>query len=177
MESTDDVLVRAAQAGEAAAFDRLIERHYEHCLRYAWRQLGNRADAEEVVQDAVLRAYRGLARAQPERFRAWLLTIVVNQCRTQLARQRRRFLLLRRWWQGELSTNGAIAPVTAGTEAEELLRGLPDLLREAFLLKHVEDLTYEQMAEVTGATVSALKMRVKRAADLLAERVAHERND
>ena len=167
MEPTDSELILASLRDNPAAFDRLIVRHYERCLRFAYRQLGNRADAEEVVQDAALRAYRALSRCRDRaRFGSWLLSIVINQCRSHSARQRRRGVLLHGWWQREPQAD-RIAPAS-DLEAEELLRMLPDSMREAFLLKHVEDLTYEEIAAMTGVGVSALKMRVKRATELLA---------
>lgn len=95
--------------------------------------------------------------------------IVINECRTYATRQRRREL---RFTPATNAIDRAVAP---GTEPEEdrdfgghvegALKLLPEDQREAFLLKHVEELTYEEMAEMTGATVSALKMRVKRACD------------
>jgi RNA polymerase sigma-70 factor, ECF subfamily len=176
VEPNDDALVRAALAGDDAAFDRLVLRHYPRCLRFAWRQLGNRADAEEVVQDALVNAYRRLARCtRPERFRSWLFAIVVNHCRSHRRTERRRALLLWHWWTRE-PPRQAVQPATDGAlDLPELLGALPEAQREAFLLKHVEDLTYEEMAEVTGVNVSALKMRVKRATDLLSARVSDER--
>ena len=181
METPDGVLVRQAQAGELAAFDTLVRRYYAMCLRFAWRQLGNREDAEEVVQDALVRAYRSIRGCQdPDRFRGWIFTIVINRCRTFAARSRRRFLLFNQWHERE-SPPTAIAPETSRVDADEeialVLSSLSPVLREAFLLKHVEELTYEEMAEATGVGVSALKMRVKRAADALAARLKSERND
>ena len=117
--------------------------------------------------------------ADPARFRAWLLAIVVNRCRSYAARAARRRLLLARWWQRD----GATARTTQITEPDDsdrriatVLAELSPALREAFLLKHVEEMSYEEMTKVTGASVSALKMRVKRAADLLAEKLSGVRD-
>ena len=174
MDTPDEALITAALAGDLTAFDRLVNRYYAVSLRFAWRQLGNRADAEEVVQDSWLRAYRALRRCHdPARFRGWLLRIVVNQCRSWSARQQRRAWLLQRWWRPEPAVEAQTA------EAEDtaaLLQPLSPALREAFLLKHVEELSYEEMSAITGASVSALKMRVKRATDLLAERLQAEQH-
>jgi RNA polymerase sigma-70 factor (ECF subfamily) len=165
----DDELIGAVQSGDVAAFEHLVARHYALALRFAWRQLGERADAEEAVQDALLRAYRALrGGAKPAQFRAWLLRIVVNRCRSMHVRRLRRRRLFE-WWRSRRAEDDAssrAAPDVAG-EMEPVLRqalqSLSPTLREAFLLKHVEELSYEEMARLTGVGVSALKMRVKRA--------------
>ncbi|HEX8905479.1 MAG TPA: sigma factor, partial [Longimicrobiaceae bacterium] len=73
-----------ARDGDDAAFAALVDRYYDGCLRYAVRMLGSRADAEEAVQDAFVRAHRSLVRYDHrDRFRAWLLGILVNRCRTR----------------------------------------------------------------------------------------------
>jgi RNA polymerase sigma-70 factor, ECF subfamily len=178
VETPDAVLVGQAQAGQVGAFDALMTRYYAQCLRFAWRQLGNREDAEEVVQDAFLRAYRSIRGCHdPERFRGWLFTIVINRCRTFAARRKRRLLLFSRWQERELppaSTAPTAQAIGSKEEIDRLLSTLSPPLREAFLLKHVQELSYEEMAEITGAGISALKMRVKRATAALAERLKNE---
>ena len=172
VETPDEALIAAALAGDGASFDQLVARYYPVCLRFAWRQLGNRADAEEVVQDALLRAHGNLARcSQPDRFRSWLLSIVVNHCRSWSARQRRRAALLLRWWKPDTVTTSDPGISANEVDIHRLLQRLSPALREAFLLKHVEELEYEDMARITGVGISALKMRVKRAADALAARL------
>jgi RNA polymerase sigma-70 factor (ECF subfamily) len=173
VEDSDDALAARALAGEAAAFERLVDRHYADCLRYATRMLGDVADAEEVVQDVFVRAFRSLPRYdRRDRFRGWLLRILVNRCRSAGARRARRRELAARY--GVLREE---RPVQPGAEdglglREELARALgrlPREQREAFLLRHVEELSYEEIARLTGVGVSALKMRVKRAGDRLRE--------
>lgn len=170
VETPDALLVDRARAGDTSAFAALVDRYYADCLRYATRMLGNAADAEEAVQDAFVRAHRALARYEHRGVvRAWLLGILVNRCRTLGARlaRRRRYLGL----FGREPRAAAYTPAADGAEwGEEVNRALQRLspqLREAFLLKYVEELSYEEMAELTGAGVSALKMRAKRACEQL----------
>jgi RNA polymerase sigma-70 factor (ECF subfamily) len=110
------------------------------------------------------------------RFRSWLLSIVVNQCRSWSVRQRRRtpFCPL-----VETRSGDHIRPGDFGERSRHppVLQTLSPALREAFLLKHVEELEYEDMARITGVGISALKMRVKRAADALAERLTEAGDD
>lgn len=169
---SDDELVRAALGGDPGAFTRLVDRHYDRCARYAYRMLGTREDAEDAVQETFLRAHRALARYEArDTFGAWVTRILVNQCRTLGAR---RALLARRFLRDDDAMERAEAPprrMEDGTipddAVQRALDGLEPLLREAFILKHVEDMSYDQMEQATGAGRSALKMRVKRACDAL----------
>jgi RNA polymerase sigma-70 factor, ECF subfamily len=169
----DAALIARVLDGEVQAFATLFERYHEGCARYAQRMLGNRQDAEDAIQETFVRAYRSLGSyRERDLFRAWLFRILVNQCRT-LARQRGR-------WQGRLVRDEAAlerAAVSGGEDGvvlrdqlQILLASLDPRLREAFLLKHGEGLEYVEMAAMTGSTVSALKMRVKRACDALRPR-------
>ena len=167
---TDASLVRAVLEGNAAAFTTLVDRHSRICLRFATRMLGNREDAEDVTQEAFLRAYTALPRYdEATAFRTWLMTILVNRCRTALASRRRREA---RVVADNVAVDTAMAPAGVADAAlrDAIVRALQRLdgtHREAFLLKHVEQLSYEEMSEVTGAGVSALKMRVQRACERL----------
>lgn len=169
-EESDGALVRRVLAGDSAAYAGLVARFRDRLGRYAMRMLGNSADAEEAVQDAFVRAYRSLARCTtPERFGAWLFGILVNRCRTLGAQRARRE---RSVVQEEAAVQRASVEHTA--ERDEwrdalewaMARLTPDQ-REAFLLKYVEELSYEEMSELTGTGVSALKMRVTRAREEL----------
>jgi RNA polymerase sigma-70 factor (ECF subfamily) len=168
---SDGALVQAVLRGEVEAYGELVERYQGEYTRFAVRMLGTREDAEEVLQSAFLRAYRALPRCrEPERFGAWLWHIVANECRTRATRRGRRE---RRFVRDETLLAAAVAPAVSDGDAleviERALEALPPDMREAFVLKHVEERSYEEMAEITGAGVSALKMRVKRACARLRE--------
>lgn len=173
MQSSDADLVHRVLAGDLDAYGILVQRHRGWCSRYALRMLGgHREDAEEVVQDTFVRMYRALARGDdPERFRSWLGQILVNRCRTAGERLTRRYGTF--VYDDGAMRRTAAPPEHERTEwREEIHRALallPTDQREAFLLKHVEELSYDEMSAVLGAGVSALKMRVKRACDRLRE--------
>src|SRR5690349_7682545 len=144
---TDGELVRRALAGDPDAYARLVDRHYDRCARYAYRMLGTREDAEDAVQETFLRAYRALARYEVrDAFERWLTSILVNQCRTIGARRSR---LTRRFVRDDEALARAEAPRWASPgeapiddAVQRALAGLEPLLREAFILKHVEDMSY-----------------------------------
>ena len=162
--------VQSALAGDARAFAELVDRHAPVCLRYATRMLGSREDAEEATQDAFLRAHRALDRFDTTMsFRTWVMSILINRCRSMLLHRRRR--------TARVQLDGAVvdaarAPDRSGgvelrDAIDHALAQLDPAQREAFLLKHVESMSYEEMAVATGAGISALKMRVQRACDRL----------
>jgi RNA polymerase sigma-70 factor (ECF subfamily) len=169
---TDERLVAGVLSGDLDAFTQLARRYRDDHMRFAVRMLGNRFDADEALQSAWLRAFRHLHRCtDPARFGAWVFAIVANECRSAASRRARRE---RRLVDDESVLENE--PVDDGSdrqaEREEIERALDELApeqREAFVLKHVEQMSYEEMAEVTGAGVSALKMRVKRACERLRE--------
>ena len=151
---------------------RLVDRHASACLRLATRMLQDRHDAEDVTQQALLRAYQALARYdEREHFRAWLFAILLNRCRTAAQLRSRRLHLVSPGLDDVPEV--AVPPDTSGAELRDDIARALDALdvpqREAFLLKHVEQLSYEEMSVATGAGVSALKMRVKRACERLQE--------
>jgi RNA polymerase sigma-70 factor (ECF subfamily) len=166
--ASDSELVAAVLRGDLDAFAALVQRYRDTYTRYAVRMLGERGDAEDVLQSAWMRAWRNMANCrEPKRFGAWMYQIVVNECRTHRVRRAQRD---RRF--ADSTELDRLAARTDGDaflreEIERALDSLPDDQREAFILKHVEQMEYEEMAEVTGVGVSALKMRVKRAAGRL----------
>ena len=177
---TDEALVARAVEGDVDAYAALAERYYSSCARIARRMLRNDADAEDVVQETFLRAFRAIGRFQQGReFRVWLFTILVNQCRTAATSRKRRET---RFFNDELALAQATddrptGVITETSAVAAAVDSLEPLLREAFVLKYVEGLEYSEMATITGAGISALKMRVKRACEALRpklEAIYHE---
>jgi RNA polymerase sigma-70 factor (ECF subfamily) len=177
----DGALLDAARRGEERAFAELVERYYQRALRFALNLGLPREDAEEVVQDSFVRVHRALPRFRAgAAFEPWLFRILANRCRSAHVRSR--------WWRRHDSDELALGaiPASGGSDDDVLRRldverlhgvmrdaldALPVEQREAFLLRHVEDLDYHEMTRITGAGLSALKMRVKRACDALRLRI------
>ncbi len=180
MPPSDADVVRRVLAGDVEAFAVLVDRYSDQCTRYAARVVGNREDAEEAVQDAFVRAYRALGDYEDrDRFAAWLFRILINQCRTAAARAARRerehlnvsaetFDAAHAGpWAGD--NPDAAERCARRDQLERALACLTPSHREAVVLRLADDLTYDEMAAVTGAGVSALKMRVTRAVARLRE--------
>jgi RNA polymerase sigma-70 factor (ECF subfamily) len=179
-EESDGQLLGRVLAGDREVYARLVERYRDRLGRYALRMLGNQADAEEALQDTFVRAYRSLANCnRPDGFGPWIYAILVNRCRTYGAKRARRDAVM---------VPGDVALATASvdhSEGRDALRDaitwalyqLPEEQREAFLLKHVEDLSYESIEAITGVRASALRMRVFRAREELRKLLAEEVRD
>jgi RNA polymerase sigma-70 factor (ECF subfamily) len=169
MDASDDALARLAHAGDPAAIASIVDRYYSDCLRYACRMLGQRADAEEAVQSTFVRAHRTIKRYDDrESFRSWLFRILIERCRARAGPLRRIVRMI--------SPHRAAAPApwpapsSSTGDAPRVLAALARLTpahREAILLRHVEDLSYVEMADLTGLKVSTLIERVKRAREQL----------
>jgi RNA polymerase sigma-70 factor (ECF subfamily) len=175
----DPALVARAARGDQAAFAQLVEAVQPRALRFAARMLGETArdTADDVTQDAWVRAWRALPRYDARHpFEVWFFTILANRCRTALRRR-----TLERRWTSPLDDHdvpeigvdptGRLDAAAATALLERALASLPVEQREAFLLRHVEQLGYDEIAAATGAGVSACKMRVKRATDALRARL------
>jgi len=169
----DGDIVRAVLAGDRERYAQLVERYRDRYARYAARMLGSTDAAEDAVQDAFVRAYDQLAQCQdPDKFVGWFFLILRNRCFAERRRNRTHAPL-------EAADGVAAADRTdGGTETAERRRALQHALleltpdqREVFVLKHVEGLSYGEIAERLSTSVPSLKMRMHRAYDKLREQL------
>jgi RNA polymerase sigma-70 factor (ECF subfamily) len=169
--SPDRELVHGVRAGDLAAFSALVARYRDAYTRFAVRITGSHLDADDVMQSVWMRAFRNIGACKnPDRFGAWLYQIVVNECRTFTSRRAVRDNRFVDDPAESLAGLQVTEPdVALRDEIQKALDCLAPDQREAFVLKHVEELSYEQMAVITGVGVSALKMRVSRACERLRE--------
>lgn len=175
-ELTDAELVERVLAGDRERFAELVRRHQDGLYRHALGMLGSPDAAADLAQDSFIRAYTRLEScSEPARFSAWLFRILRNACLDYLKDRRRKTVPIDdESILGVSDADPGLAVEQTEVRAAVLraLETLPEAQREAFLLKHVEDLSYEEMAERLGASISALKMRVKRAREALQELLA-----
>ncbi len=164
-------MVREVLDGRPDSYRFLVERYQEVLYRHAMRMTRQPDDAADIVQRALVKGYRRLKDCRhPDRVGGWLFRITSNLCKDYLKDRRR----------DEVGLEDAPALVAPrGDPEDELDRSelglvldralarLSEDQREAFVLKHVEDRSYEEMAEMLEVSVSALKMRVHRAREQL----------
>jgi len=169
---TDVEVVARVLGGDGEAFGILIRRYEPGLLRFATRMLGSADAAADAVAESLVRAYRHLGQCRdPGHLRSWLYRITGNRCRSHLARRHMSDVPLSEVPATALADHADSWTALERSEqvalVERALAKLPPEKREAFVLKHVEGLSYEEMAEVTGARIPTLKMRVHRAREAL----------
>jgi RNA polymerase sigma factor (sigma-70 family) len=159
--------------GTERVFERMVHEHQHRVFALSLAMTGNREDAEEVAQDTFLRAYRALVTYPPARVRdlkqkAWLNQIALNVVRNRVRGKRLRFVEL----------NGSEPDRAAGPEDDVMLRAemdalaarvacLPPRYREAVVLRHVQELSYAEAAEMLGLPVGTVKSNVHRGLQIL----------
>lgn len=164
---SDGELVARVLDGEPRAYGVLVDRHQGALHRQA-RGMGLDPDtAKDMVQETLVKAYASLHSCRkPEKFRSWAFRILRNQCLDHLKDPRRRSVALEDTGPGQAGL--ASRPTSAlRHEIHDALNRLTPLLREAFLLKHEAGYSYDEVAEITDASPSAVKMRVHRAREEL----------
>jgi RNA polymerase sigma-70 factor (ECF subfamily) len=180
MASTDEELVEACLAGEVAAFDVLVDRWQRKIRGAVYRVVGSEEEAQDICQEAFLKAYRGLSSFKREaRFSSWLYQIALNLSRDRLRRRK-----TRNWVSldevdeaADTSSPGALR-ADQWVESREVQRlvanavaALPEEQREAVVLKEYEGLTFPEIAEIQGVPVSTVKTRLYRGLSVLRERL------
>jgi len=177
-----DALLQQAQEGDTAAFETLVEREQDKVYGLALRMTRSEADAAEIAQDTFLSAYQHLKdfRGQAA-FGSWVHRIAANNALMRLRHRRvveklekseeslvepgftRMGILRRPPQQWERPADEQALDAELGKAIERATDRLPEGYREVFLLKDVEGLSYEQIAEITGDSVAAIKSRLHRA--------------
>lgn len=171
VERTDEQVVRDVLSGDRDAY-RLLVRRYEDTLHgHALRMTGSSDEAADLVQRALVQGYRKLRKCkEPARVGAWLFRILANLCKDHVRSRRRNDISL------EYVTNAIPSRANPETDVEGAeirghiwgaLEALTPEQKEAFVLKHVEGRSYEEIAAVMDLSVASLKMRVHRAREAL----------
>lgn len=165
---SDAELISAARAGDDAAFGALVRRHQRAAIRVAALALGSATDADDVAQEAFVKAHAALPNFRVEaRFEPWLYRIVTNTARNRLrGRRRQRALALR---AGNLAAIGGVAPdeIAAGRADREKLVGAINRLRvdDRLILTYrwYDEMTEAEIADALGCRRGTVKSRLSRA--------------
>jgi RNA polymerase sigma-70 factor (ECF subfamily) len=168
VEPNDGTIVRRVLDGDVEQYRFLVERYRAQFGRYALAVVGDRDAAQDAMQEAFIRAFDALASCRkPDRFGAWFFRILANQCRNAVARRRDVVELEAVDPPGGERADEALDRGELAATLEAALARLTPEQREAFVMKHVDGRSYEEMAELLGVGEDALKMRVYRARDTL----------
>ncbi|MCC6192438.1 MAG: sigma-70 family RNA polymerase sigma factor [Anaerolineales bacterium] len=169
--------VRRARAGDDAAFSLLLETYQSPIYNLCYRLLGEAGEAEDAAQEAFLRAYAQLASYDPGRpFKTWLFAIANHHCIDRLRKRRLTWLSI----DDDLPPHPALQEQAPGPEEalvrreqsemlQVMLARLPPDDRSVIVMRYWYDFSYEEIAEATRTTVSAVKSRLHRARNSLGE--------
>ena len=188
----EEALLKAFRSGDAAAFDGLIGMYSAKLYKVAYALLGSRQDAEEVVQDTFLRAYRALQAFRGDSsLETWLHRITLNLARNKYQWNHRRgsglnvSLTAGDSAEGDSGTDNeqdvpdrrmepdlVLEQNEIGTNIMKALNRLPDNIRETMLLRHVNDMPYELIAQKLDCKVGTVKSRLSRGREMLRDYLA-----
>lgn len=180
VEQTDLELVRRAQRGERGAFDLLVLRYQHRVVKLVARLLRDPTEAEDVAQDAFVKAYRALGSFRGDSaFYTWLYRIAVNTARNSMASRQRRPLdyeadlneseqaaVESRMRHGDTPEAAALSDEIHRT-VNHAVEQLPEDLRTAIILREVEGLSYEEIAEAMDCPVGTVRSRIFRAREAI----------
>jgi RNA polymerase sigma-70 factor (ECF subfamily) len=186
MIRTDEELVARATAGDVDSFNQLVSRWERTIFALAYRTLGREEDARDVVQEAFLRAYRGLRGFKGEaKFSSWLYRITLNLCRDWIRRERRAPVVQPP--EGADAVDLADAQAAPTESVEELvsrrelsqavakaMAELPEEQRTAILLKEYHGLTFQEIADQLGCPLSTVKTRLYQGLSVLRRRLERQ---
>jgi RNA polymerase sigma-70 factor (ECF subfamily) len=177
----DEVLIARFQDGEEAAFNEIVRRYKDPLTNFAFRFLGDRDECLDIVQETFVRVYRNKHSFKPvARFSTWVYTITTNLCRTALRRRKIRVLLSLQGRDGEAPLDIVDESARTDEKADAALKAeriqkalltLPVRYREVVVLREIEQLSYEEIAEVTKTNIGTVKSRINRARSRLQEQL------
>jgi len=175
MGESDAALVARAQEGDQAAFEQLVCLHQRYVFNVAYRVLDDYAEAEDVAQEAFVRAWRGLSGFRGEaKFTTWIYRIVTNLCLNRLPKLQRE--LQRTDPLDEMPDHTTPSPSAAFDEQAQRaflhaeLNRLPAKYRLVLTLRYLEHLSYKEIADVLDVPMGTVKTHIHRARSALAER-------
>jgi RNA polymerase sigma-70 factor (ECF subfamily) len=185
IKPTDEELIARFQNGEMEAFDSIVQRYKDPLINFVYHFLGDRIDAEDVVQETFLRVYRNKHLYRNiAKFSTWIYTIASNLAKTELRRRRRRRLLSLSQMgfddkDYELVDEFMQSPegiVDSGIQEKIIRKEIDDLpvkFKEVVLLRDVQEFSYEEISQILGIPIGTVKSRVNRGRLRLQKRLRH----
>ena len=185
IKPTDEELIARFQHGEMKAFDSIVQRYKDPLINFVYHFLGDRIDAEDVVQETFLRVYRNKHLYRNiAKFSTWIYTIASNLAKTELRRRRRRRLLSlsqmgyddKDYEPVDEFMQSPEGIVDSGMQEKIIRKEIDDLpvkFKEVVLLRDVQEFSYEEISQILGIPIGTVKSRVNRGRLRLQKRLRH----
>ncbi|MEM9690275.1 MAG: RNA polymerase sigma factor RpoE [Pseudomonadota bacterium] len=183
-DTSDSQLVKRVQSGEKDAFDLLVLKYQHKIVNLVMRYVRDPEQALDITQEAFIKAYRALPRFRGDSaFYTWLYRIAVNTAKNYLASQRRRPMNVELDLQdpeqydlhAKLKETDTPEGVTISNEVQETvekaINGLPEDLKTAIILREIDGMSYEEIAETMQCPVGTVRSRIFRARDAISKKV------
>ena len=181
MERNEQKLIERASGGDPAAFNQLMAMHEKRMYAVALRMFANREDAQDCLQEAMLRIYRAIGGFKGQSsFSTWVYRITMNTCLDELRRKKNRpnTSLDNLLDQGWSPSDGDNVPERRAIQSETrktlagAIRELPEDMRSAIVLRDVQGYSYDEIAQMLDVNVGTIKSRISRGREKLREKLS-----
>ena len=181
MEQNEQKLIARASGGDPAAFNQLMAMHEKRMYAVALRMFATREDAQDCLQEAMLRVYRAIGSFKGQSsFSTWVYRITMNTCLDELRRKKNRpnTSLDNLLDQGWSPSDGDNAPERSAIQSETraqlagAIRELPEDMRSAIVLRDVQGYSYDEIAQILDVNVGTIKSRISRGREKLREKLS-----
>jgi len=180
LEFNENKLIERASGGDPSAFNRLMEAHERRMYAVALRMCSNREDAQDCLQEAMLRIYRSISGFKGQSsFATWVYRITMNTCLDELRRKKNKqntsldSLLDTGWSPQDESASPEKRAIQTETRKilREAIHDLPEDMRSAIVLRDIQGLSYEEIAQALDINVGTIKSRISRGREKLREKL------
>jgi RNA polymerase sigma-70 factor (ECF subfamily) len=185
---SDQVLVERVQAGDKKAFDLLVSKYHQRVIRLISRLVRDPAEVEDIAQEAFIKAYRSIGQFRGDSaFYTWLYRIAVNSAKNALMASNRRPIPMSDLMKSDENEEGEAWPVEAAIDfqtpeallasrqvaqtVDAAIQSLAEDLRTAIMLREIEGLTYEEIAEAMNCPIGTVRSRIFRARETIAKQL------
>ena len=185
---SDQVLVELVQAGDKKAFDLLVSKYHQRVIRLISRLVRNPAEVEDIAQEAFIKAYRSIGQFRGDSaFYTWLYRIAVNSAKNALMASNRRPIPMSDLMKSDENEEGEAWPVESAIDfqtpeallaslqvcqtVDAAIQSLAEDLRTAIMLREIEGLTYEEIAEAINCPIGTVRSRIFRARETISKQL------
>ena len=185
---SDQVLVERVQAGDKKAFDLLVSKYHQRVIRLISRLVRNPAEVEDIAQEAFIKAYRSIGQFRGDSaFYTWLYRIAVNSAKNALMASNRRPIPMSDLMKSDENEEGEAWPVESAIDfqtpeallasrqvaqtVDAAIESLAEYLRTAIMLREIEGLTYEEIAEAMNCPIGTVRSRIFRARETISKQL------
>ena len=182
MQLDENKLISRASGGDPSAFNQLMGMHEKRMYAVALRMCGNREDAQDCLQEAMLRVYRAIGGFKGQSsFGTWVYRITMNTCLDELRRKKNKQnvsfdnLLDQGWSPADdsASPEKKVMQIEMRKSISTSIQELPEDMRSAIIMRDIHGYSYDEIADILGVNVGTIKSRISRGREKLREKLSN----